>query len=90
MINWWHVADKPPISLGNTIEDNAYIPGISINRNKALRPGREKDGIYGRHPNKTVNVGFVDGHVSREKAESLLVEKTENGYKNCKPLWQPN
>ena len=90
MINWWHVADEPPASFGSMIEDNAYVPGLSINRNKILRPGREEDGIYGRHPNKTVNVGFVDGHVSREKAESLLVEKMENGYKNCKPLWQPN
>jgi prepilin-type N-terminal cleavage/methylation domain-containing protein/prepilin-type processing-associated H-X9-DG protein len=90
MINWWHAADEPPVSFGSLIEDNAYIPGLSINRNKILRPGREKDGIYGRHPNKTVNVGFVDGHVDRVKAESLLVEKTVDGYKNCKPLWQPN
>jgi prepilin-type processing-associated H-X9-DG protein len=90
MINWWHAADEPPENFGSCVEDNAYIPGLSINRNKILRPGREKDGIYGRHPNKTVNVGFVDGHVSREKAESLLVEKTENGYKNCTPLWRPN
>ena len=90
MINWWHVADEPPITFGSLIEDNAYIPGLSINRNKVLKPGREEDGLYGRHPNKTVNVGYVDGHVSRVKAESLLVEKTEDGYKNCKPLWQPN
>ena len=90
MINWWNVADEPPVTFGSMIEDNAYIPGLSINRNKILRPGREEDGIYGRHPNKTVNVGFVDGHISRENAESLLVEKTEDGYKNCKPLWKPN
>ena len=89
IINWWHVTDKPPFTLGNTIEDAAYIPGLEINRKKRLWPGQEQDALNGRHPNKTVNVGFADGHVDRLKAEELFVEKTDEGYKNQIPLWFP-
>lgn len=89
MINWWHATDSPPFPLGSTIEDTAYIPGLTINRERNLWPGQEEDAIHGRHPNKTVNVGFVDGHVSREKANDFFVEKTDDTYKNLHPLWLP-
>jgi prepilin-type N-terminal cleavage/methylation domain-containing protein/prepilin-type processing-associated H-X9-DG protein len=89
MINWWHATDVPPVSLGSTIEDTAYIPGLWINKEKDLWPGQEDDAINGRHLQKIVNVGFVDGHNSRVKADDLFVEKTDNGYKNFYPLWLP-
>jgi prepilin-type processing-associated H-X9-DG protein len=90
IITWWHVTDEPPISLGNTIiEDTTYIPGLWINKKRNLWPGQEQDAINGRHPSKTVNVGFVDGHVSRTKADDLFVDKTGDGYKNKSPLWVP-
>lgn len=89
IITWWHATDEPPVSLGCTIEDTAYIPGLSINDARSLWPGQEQDAINGRHPNKSVNVGYVDGHISRVKADDLFVEKTNNGYKNCPPLWLP-
>ncbi|MHC4571197.1 MAG: type II secretion system protein [Planctomycetota bacterium] len=90
MINWWHATDAPPDSLGSTvIEDTAYIPGLEINSERNLLVGQLQDAIYGRHPNKTVNIGFADGHIRRTKADSLLVEKTNNGYKNRSPLWAP-
>jgi prepilin-type N-terminal cleavage/methylation domain-containing protein/prepilin-type processing-associated H-X9-DG protein len=89
MISWWHATDKPPIPLGATIEDTAYIPGLRINRERDLWPGQEEDAIDGRHPNKTINVGFVDGHISRVKADYLFVEKTDAGYNNRHPLWVP-
>jgi len=90
MITWWHAADRPPYDFGDMIEDTAYIPGLKINKTRNLWPGQENDAINGRHPNKTVNVGFADGHVSRKKADDLLVEKTgSDGYKNLHPLWQP-
>jgi prepilin-type N-terminal cleavage/methylation domain-containing protein/prepilin-type processing-associated H-X9-DG protein len=90
IISWWHASDVPPVSLGATIEDTAYVPGLEINKGKGLWPGQEWDAINGRHRNKTVNVGFADGHADRVKAEGLLVEKTADGYRNKSPLWQPN
>jgi prepilin-type processing-associated H-X9-DG protein/prepilin-type N-terminal cleavage/methylation domain-containing protein len=90
IISWWHAVDNPPVILGNTmIEDTAYIPGLKINKDRKLWPGQEQDAIYGRHPNKTINIGFVDGHISRIKADDLCVEKTDDGYKNKTPLWVP-
>ncbi len=92
IINWYHVTDFPPTQLGNTIEDAAYVPGLEINKKRKLWqswPGMKDDAIYGRHPNKTVNVGFADGHVNRIKADDLFVEKTGNTYKNLCPLWLP-
>lgn len=90
MINWWHVTETPLAALGNTIEDTAYIPGLGINEKRTnLLPGQQADAIEGRHRNKTVNVGFADGHVSCMKADELLVEKTGDTYKNRVPLWLP-
>ena len=90
MITWWHATDAPPLSPGNTIEDTAYIPGlVEINKKRPLWDGQELDAIEGRHPNKTVNVGFADGHIDRVKAEGLFVEKTADGYRNKSPLWEP-
>ena len=89
IISWWHVTDVPPVTLGSTIEDTAYIPGLEINKDRELWPGKEEDAVDGRHPNKTVNVGFVDGHYSRTKAKDLFVEKTDDVYTNRSPLWSP-
>jgi prepilin-type processing-associated H-X9-DG protein len=94
LITWRHVSDKDIESLSNSIgEDTAYIPGLKINSqriDKSLWPSQEDDAIRGRHPQKTVNIGFADGHIDRKKADDLLVEKTDSGYKNRSPLWQPN
>jgi prepilin-type processing-associated H-X9-DG protein len=89
MINLWHATDTPLVPLGKSREDTAYVPGLWINKKRDLWPGQEEDAINGRHPNKTVNVGFVDGHVEKRKAESLSVEKIADEYKNKIPLWQP-
>jgi len=89
IINWWHVTDVPPATLGSTIEDTAYVPGLEINKDRELSPGKEEDAVDGRHPNKTVNVGFADGHSDRTKANDLFVEKTTDAYTNRSPLWSP-
>jgi len=89
IITWWHATDVPPEPLGKTVEDAAYVPGLWINGQRYIRPGQEYDALNGRHPNKTVNVGFADGHAGRKKADDLFVEKTSNGYKNLRPLWLP-
>lgn len=90
IISWWHAADIPPVPLGNsTIEDTAYVPGLKINKDRLLRPGQSYDALFGRHPRKTVNVCFVDGHVKPTGADNLLVEKSSEEYKNLVPLWRP-
>ena len=89
IISWWHVTDVPPATLGSTIADTAYVPGLEINKNRDLRPGQEEDAVDGRHPNKTVNFGYVDGHSGRTKADDLFVEKTADAYTNRSPLWSP-
>jgi prepilin-type processing-associated H-X9-DG protein len=90
LISWWHATDNSPVALGSKpIEDTSYVPGLWINKDRKLWSGTEIDAINGRHLGKTVNVGFVDGHVSRKKADDLFVEKTGDGYKNKTPLWVP-
>lgn len=90
MISWWHATDAPPYTLSSMMEDAAYIPGLKINEERInLWPGQIDDAVNGRHPGKTVNVGFTDGHIDRIKTNCLLVEKTGNDYKNCSPLWRP-
>jgi prepilin-type processing-associated H-X9-DG protein len=90
IIDWWHVTDVPPVALDDTsIEDTAYVPGLDINKDKGLWHGQKEDAIAGRHPNKTVNVGFTDGHSERKRANDLLVEKQDDTYTNKSPLWSP-
>ena len=90
LINWWHVTETPPAALGSTIEDAAYIPGLKINEERTnLWPGQQADAIEGRHRNKTVNVGFADGHVRCIEADQLFVEQTGDTYEKRSPLWIP-
>ncbi|MCD4831209.1 MAG: prepilin-type N-terminal cleavage/methylation domain-containing protein [Anaerohalosphaeraceae bacterium] len=71
-------------------EGSFYIPGMQINQTRKILAGQSEDAIKGRHRNKKVNVGFVDGHLETKKADTLFVEKTNNEYKNLQPLWKPN
>jgi len=90
MITWWHATNTPPVALDDTIiEDTAYIPGLKINTERDLWPGQERDAIRGRHPNKSVNIGFADGHINRTKADDLFVEEISDSYINLSPLWLP-
>jgi prepilin-type processing-associated H-X9-DG protein len=92
IISWRHAADSFTATLGNaSIEDTAYVPGLSINSQRQLKPEQKIDALYGRHPQMTVNVGFADGHVARTKADDLLVKKASDGYyENRSPLWTPD
>ena len=90
IISWWHATDVSPASLdGNRGEDTAYVPGLKINKDRDFLPDQEQDANDGRHPNKTVNVGFADGHIARKKADDLFVEKEAEAYTNKSPLWVP-
>ncbi len=88
-INWYHVTNSPPVSLGKSMEDHSYLPGLEMNKNRNLLPELDDDAINGRHLGKKVNIGYVDGHVDCLKAEDLFIEKTPGGYKNLSPLWVP-
>lgn len=88
LISWRGAININEPRFGNTKREPAfYIPGLEINEQRKIAYGFEKDALNGRHPNKKVNIGFTDGHVSRNKAEKLLVEKTATGYTNLSPLW---
>jgi prepilin-type N-terminal cleavage/methylation domain-containing protein/prepilin-type processing-associated H-X9-DG protein len=89
LICWWNATANPPAPFDpNCIEDTAYVPGLKINKDKVLWPGQSVDAIGGRHPNKTVNVGFADGHADSKPARDLLVEKIEDGRYTNTLLWQ--
>ena len=88
LITWWHATAEPPTALGDIdIEDTAYIPGLEINKDRSLWPGQTWDAIGGRHPQKSVNVGFADGHADLLKASELLVKKTGEGEYTNTLLW---
>jgi prepilin-type N-terminal cleavage/methylation domain-containing protein/prepilin-type processing-associated H-X9-DG protein len=92
IISWQHVTDSLASTFDNkNAENTAYIPGLSINRQRQFIQGQEIDAIYGRHPQKTVNVGFADGHTARMGAEELLIKKvSDNYFENKYPLWVLN
>ena len=90
LISWWQARDDPLMEEGLRIEDTAYIPGLEINKGRTFWTEQMDDATEGRHPNKTVNVGFLDGHVRNRDADDLLVEKIEEDkYRNLSPLWNP-
>jgi prepilin-type processing-associated H-X9-DG protein len=90
LISWRGATNMSGHSFENIRREGAfYIPGLRINNERTILPECEWDAINGRHPNKTVNVVFADGHVSRLKADDLLVEKIEGKYHNRSPLWLP-
>jgi prepilin-type N-terminal cleavage/methylation domain-containing protein/prepilin-type processing-associated H-X9-DG protein len=98
LITWQHVTNDPnlpPLTLrkgwagGVEGEGASYVPGLWINKTRSSWPGFEEDAIYGRHLNKSVNVGYADGHVVRVKADDLFVEDANGTYVNRSPLWLP-
>jgi len=94
LISWWHATREPPVPLPPAflmlggLQHTAYVPGMEINMDRILLPGQMADAKGGRHPNKTVNVGFVDGSVAPMKADSLLVGQSGASW-DSSPLWEP-
>jgi len=69
-------------------EMNFYIPGMQINKSRPLTAGSFTESVTGRHPNRTVNVIYVDGHLKRIRADELTVSITDSVNKNIS-LWKP-
>jgi len=95
LISWRGATNAPGQPFENAGREGAfYVPGLRINDQRLLEgsisPGCERDAVNGRHPNKTINVTFADGHFARIKADDLFVEKTSGSYNNRYPLWRPN
>ena len=91
-IGWLHATQSPPQkSYIDSRNYASYIPGLSINSSpkKYLLDYQHTDAIEGRHPNKTINVGYVDGHIDRIPAEETLVEQDVSTYTNTYPFWEP-
>ena len=90
LISWKGAANTSVQPFENTRREGSfYVPGLRINHNRVICTGQKGDALYGRHLNKSINVGFVDGHVSCLNADELLVEEIEGEYSNRSPLWQP-
>ncbi len=94
IITGWHAMAEPPVKLAKELgnDHTAYIPGLSINKDRDLWPFQVNDALEGRHPGRTVNTGFVDGHLERKKAEAFLVEPVEPAKEQCPnlpPIWVP-
>lgn len=90
-ISWMRATADPPERIPYSTPGRIpYVPGMAINKQIELKDNVVDDAIRGRHPSKTVNIGFADGHIERQPADSLLVEKREDGtYTNVMPLWEP-
>lgn len=86
LASWKAATDAVSPRFDNPNRENYfYIPGMEINTSYSSI----KEALQGRHPNKTVNVLYTDGHVAYIKADKLTVEKTGGQYKNISPLWKP-
>ena len=91
LISWKGVTNASVQRFENPAREGSfYVPGLlPLNKERDISPNQKADAIDGRHPNRTVNAGFVDGHVSRVKADDLFVEEIDGEYSNRYPLWQP-
>lgn len=85
----WRDATNPPVTpVGHKRREGSfYVPGLKINEDRVILPGHEQDALGGRHLNKSVNVGFADGHLSCLRADDLLVQELGGDYINGYPLW---
>lgn len=79
-----------PFYIGYEALNQGYIPGASVNSERTLWPVQEDDALKGRHPGKTVNCLFADGHIENKRADDLVVIPYDRGqYGNLTPLWKP-
>ncbi len=90
LVSWQAATNDVAWHYENSLRDeNFYIPGLTINKNRTFPDECQQDAIDDRHPGKTVNAGFVDGHVARIKADKLQVKEESGKFMNRSPLWVP-
>jgi prepilin-type processing-associated H-X9-DG protein len=90
LISWRGAAETIAQRFENAARDEAfYVPGLSINCNRTFSSMFHDDAVAGRHPGRTVNSAYADGHVDTAQAEKLLVEQVGASWVNRSPLWLP-
>ncbi len=78
---------------GNSaIEKYYYLPGFFSNVAKAgsINEKAREDAVFGRHPNKKVNIAYADAHVGGVTADSLAVKshntvQSDNNFEAWRP-----
>ena len=92
-ISWFHTLPNThpdAITTQHDTMNQVYLPGASVNEHRTLWPVQEEDALTGRHPGKTVNCLFTDGHIENRRADDLVVRPLDHGqFENLSPLWKP-
>jgi prepilin-type N-terminal cleavage/methylation domain-containing protein/prepilin-type processing-associated H-X9-DG protein len=92
VVNWYYATLNPPQQIFITMRPwTSYVPGLSINRepDRHLLDVQRDDAVQGRHPARTINTGYVDGHVQQIAAEASRVTREGDSYRGIKPFWDP-
>jgi len=92
-ISWFHTLPNThpdAITTQHKTMNQVYLPGASVNEHRDPWPVQEEDALNGRHPGKTVNCLFTDGHIENRRADDLVVRPLDHGqFENLTPLWKP-
>jgi prepilin-type N-terminal cleavage/methylation domain-containing protein/prepilin-type processing-associated H-X9-DG protein len=89
LISWKAAAEGLDFRFDNNPlrEDSFYLPGLDLNKDRRIHSQQQEDAVLGRHPKQTVNIGYADGQVKKEKAQRLLVKPGEDGKFSPLYLW---
>ena len=94
---WRQTNPRECFASYNNLPTHYYIPGIVNPKDvlwarvlAVLNLGVHADATKGRHPGRTVNVGFVDGHVQSMPVLDLVVsDNSMLADQKPYPLWRP-
>ena len=78
-------------NLNNSyIKSYNYIPGFVSNASKAIASKAQDDAIAGRHPGKSINACYADGHANNIRVTTIHVKShnTPAGNNNYR-FWRP-
>ena len=89
LVSWMAGCDSGTAPFENPQRlDAFYIPGLELNQTRSeLLDNR--DAIKGRHPNQTLNVGYIDGHVEPREADFLACDPNLLSGNHSPSLWIP-
>ncbi len=91
LVNWRAACDFPTPIFDNAMRDTVgYIPGMESNLSREIDARHQQDAYLGRHPSRTVNAGYADGHADHVSADRLGVSQEGEILINRSPLWIPN